>query len=236
MKNLPEHEPKSNSWEKIMQKKDFDLQLGKNIYELPSYNPSDIAWERIEKKLEGKKRIFLWRPFLIAASLSGLLLMAFFLVRQETLKIDSFKSTSQAIQERQLLEKSIIQETKPDTIENATIPILEKESLPKRKIKKERIRENGLAVPNRPPISDLNEPTSKELKLDMREKHTSVDEVQEETYHSVAISWELDKIKFQVKTNFGVQDPLLLESTGNNKSDLQARIRLQRKKIITKTN
>ncbi|GMQ30411.1 hypothetical protein Aconfl_30540 [Algoriphagus confluentis] len=218
-----------------MQKKDFDLQLGKNLNELPAYSPSDFAWERIEEKLEDQKIVFPWKAFLIASSVAGFFLIAFFLLRQETVKIDSPKPTSQATQERQLPEKSI-QPAKPETAENTTIQINEKESQPKGKVKKQRIRDNGLAVSNRPPISVLNEPTSKELKLDTREKYTSVDEVQEKTYHSVAISWELDKIKFQVKTNFGAQDPILLESTGDEKSELQARIRLQRKNITNKTN
>jgi len=235
MKNLPEHEPRSNSWEKLMQKKDFDSQLCKNLNELPSYSPSDFAWERIEEKLEDQKRVFPWKEFLIAASLAGFFLIAFFLLRQETVIIDSPKPISQAIQERQLPEKSI-QPARPDTVENTSIQIKEKESLSNGEIKKQRIRDNGLAVSNRLPISVQKVPTSKGLKLDSREKYAPANEVREETYHSVAISWELDKIKFQVKTNFGAQDPLLLESTGNEKSDLQARIRLQRKNNLNKTN
>jgi hypothetical protein len=235
MKNLPEHEPRSNSWEKLMQKKDFDSQLRKNLNELPSFSPSDFAWERIEDKLNGQKRVFPWETFLIAASLAGFFLIAFFLLRQETVKIDSPNPTSQAIQERQIPEKSI-QPARLDRPENETTQIKEKESLPNGEIKKQRINDNGLAVSNRPPISVQNMPISKELKLDRREKYAPVTEASEETYHSVAISWELDKIKFQVKTNFGAKDPLFLESTGNEKSDLQARIRLQRKNNLNKTN
>lgn len=230
MKNLTEHEPQSNSWERIMQKKDFDSQLSKNLEELPSYAPSDLAWDKIEEKLDGQKRVFPWRTFMIAASLAALFLVAFFLVRQETVQFEPQQPIAESITERQVPETDTAQKTKPLDQNQILSNSNEKESVPEIITQSSRRREFIPKISSRPPILIRDELTVKGMDLEAKEKYNPIAETKDETYHSVAISWGLDKIKFQVKTNFGAQDPLLLESSKTEKRDYQARIRLTRKK------
>ncbi|WP_439475428.1 hypothetical protein [Algoriphagus formosus] len=230
MKNLPEHEPQSNSWERIMQKKDFDAQLSKNLKELPSYAPSDMAWDKIEEKLDEQKSVFHWRIFMIAASLAALFLVAFFLVKQETVQFEPQQPIAESIPGRQMPESDTAQKTKPIDQNQILSDSNDKESVSEIITQSSRRREFIPEISSRPPILIRDELIVKGMDLEAREKYNPIAETKEETYHSVAISWGLDKIKFQVKTNFGAQDPLLLESSNTEKRDYQARIRLTRKK------
>ncbi|GMQ25205.1 hypothetical protein Aoki45_18870 [Algoriphagus sp. oki45] len=230
MKSLPEHKPRENSWEKIMEKKDFDFQLNENLKKLPVHVPSDLVWERIEKELESQRRIFPWKAFSIAASFVAFLLLALYLSKQDARMEDPPKSISQVTSENLLLENTNDQFTKSDSL--ASIPLdsqnLELQKKGNRIMK--RMPESLPVISSRPSISMNNQAIVKGLDLGSRENHSINPADREETYHSVAISWGLNRKKILMKTNFGVQDPAVLISTTNEKSELQARIKLKRKK------
>ncbi|SDC91114.1 hypothetical protein SAMN04488104_100936 [Algoriphagus faecimaris] len=230
MKDLPEHEPRSDSWERIMLKKNFDSQLIKNLGELPAYDPSDTAWSSIEKRLDNTKRRIIWRPIGIAASIFGLLILAFFLVRQENVKVDSQQPKIAWTSKTSLPTASIEQEERTDSLNETITATTDKKPTPEIITKSSRRSEFVPTISTRPPISISDDLTVKGMDLEVRGKYDPNVQNTNETYHLVAISWGLDKIKFQVKTNFGAQDPILLESISNEKGDFQARIILNRKK------
>lgn len=236
MKNLPEHEPKSSSWDKIMQQKDFDLQLGKNINQLPFHNPSDITWEKIEKQLDRERRVFLWKPSLIAASIAGLLLLSIFLLTEQSAKEDTLKSISESnatIQSPEIKHKTPII---PDSTKTTTSDSFLVNSSSIEIKKKRRESENIPHVSIRPTLEIEGKLALQEMNLKPRGTPKVGAEDEEKNYHSVAISWGLNRGKLQVRTNFGARDSLFLESSDAQKSELQARIRLQRKNITNKTN
>lgn len=230
MKNLPEHKPRENSWEKIMEKKGFEFQLNENLKKLPVHVPSDLVWEKIEKELESQRRIFPWKAFSIAASFVAFLLLAFYLSKQNARIEDPPKSISHVTSESLLSEITIDQFITLDSL--AILPLdsqnVEVQKKGTRNLK--RIPESLPAISSRPSISMNNKAIVKGLDLGSSENHSISPADREETYHSVEISWGLDRKKIQMKTNFGVQDPAVLISTTNEKSELQARIKLKSKK------
>lgn len=75
MKNLKEHSPNPGSWEKIVQRSNFESQLGNHLTTLPQYSPNEEAWERITLEMDCKKPISIWIKWSVASSLLGFLLV-----------------------------------------------------------------------------------------------------------------------------------------------------------------
>jgi len=197
-KNWKEYSPREDAWDKIMQRKNFDSQLDKNLKELPSHSPSDLVWTRIEQKLENKKRAFVWRPFVIAASLTGLFILAFYLIRQGTVVIEAPEQKNKLMasnppdvleEEENLIRPSeeIISHSDDLTVKAEEDPRIERinEFIPEMKTERNLNLENSLSV--------------KGMNLAKRGEFIPPIETPQETYHRVAISWGLkEKTKFRI--------------------------------------
>ena len=198
-KNWKEYSPRDNAWEKIMQKQDFDAQLERNLKKLPKHNPSEFVWGRIEQTLEKKKRGLIWPPFLIAASLTGLFILAFYLIQQGAVVLDS-----EQIPDEILAKTPMIEQEEP-TVQNKLKEVLpfENESKPVKRVKK---------VLNREPTSPIQVPKTDltfsrklatgPLHLEPRNQYIPSESDPRETYHRVAISWGL---KEKTKLKLGSQ-------------------------------
>lgn len=67
-KHLPEHLPKEDLWEKVLNKKSLDSQIADLKSMLPLTYPKEGLWMGIEKGLNKRKRIVLWSRILTAAA------------------------------------------------------------------------------------------------------------------------------------------------------------------------
>mgnify|MGYP000212251546 CR=1 FL=1 len=200
-KNWKEYSPREDAWDKIMQKKDFDSQLSKNLNELPEHSPSDFAWNRIEEKLEDKKKGFVWRPFLIAASLTGLFLLAFYQIRQGTVIIDSQQQTDELMADNQ---SPLINET--EEFESTTEDQKPTDSSETILDSSEdmRIQRVNEFIPDVDSNRKINLETTlavKGMDLTTRGKFVPATDIPQETYHTVAVSWGLqEKTKLRIGT------------------------------------
>ncbi|QYH39763.1 hypothetical protein GYM62_13580 [Algoriphagus sp. NBT04N3] len=217
MKNLPQHTPKSDSWDKIMQQQDFDAQLDKNLNELPSYSPSDLTWNRIEKELDNEKIGIGWKPFLIAASITGLLLLGIYQIRQGNRDVEIKQNSIESVAEnssQELVAKEGPEITSPkkQTAESPNQTTKEGE------IKKiERVPEFIPQV-NKEDLLDLKTSIAvKGIDLEKRGKFIPPTETAEETYHSVAISWGL-QVKPKIRIGSGPRENWGEASTPTAKS------------------
>ena len=66
--HLPEHLPKEDLWEKVLNKKSLDSQITDFKSMLPLAYPKEGLWMDIEKGLNKRKRIVLWSRILRAAA------------------------------------------------------------------------------------------------------------------------------------------------------------------------
>lgn len=206
-KNWKEYSPKDNSWEKIMQKQDFESQLAQNLKKLPEHSPSDFAWGAIEEKLEKKKRLIVFRPFLIAASLTGLFLLAFYLIRQGAAVLET-PNVPQEI----LANTPALEEVKTPTPGEAEKVILEQETPtkqvnPEQKIQRKSIQPIQVSASQLAFEQDFQ---PKPLDLQKRNPYMAALVTPKESYHRVAISWGL-KQKTQLK--LGAQSEELIGQT-----------------------
>lgn len=204
-KNWKSYSPKEDSWNKILQKQDFESQLKQNLKKLPEFEPAPFAWGAIEEKLEKKKRAVVWRPFLIAASLTGLFLLAFYLIRQGAVISDEQDMPQEILTEAPVIK---LEETNPGSTSEEIIPS-KTETQPKPNSKK---------TPNRQSFEPIKVPNttlafSQDLEvnppdLQPRNPIESIAVAPNESYHRVAISWGL---KEKVKLKLGAQSNDWLE-------------------------
>lgn len=188
-----------------MKARGFDAQLEQNLKKLSAHTPSDFVWGAIQEKLEKKKRALIWPPFLIAASLTGLFLLAFYLIRQGAVVLESESIPQEILAETPIVE---LEETKVETKMEKIVPS-ETET---------QLTSNTSKTLNRRSFEPIQVPNttlafSQELKvspLDLRQRNPmgSIPVVPNETYHRVAISWGL---KEKAKLKLGTQSDKWLE-------------------------
>ncbi len=209
-KNWKEYSPDDSSWEGIMKKKDFDSQLDSNLKELPKHSPSAFAWDRIEKELDKEKKAFAWRPLLIAASLAGLILLAFYQIRQGSAIIDSQAPTEILAEEIDSPSSTEIVPNMEQTESNELDPVEEEPA----EIEREYFEsfegpERSLALETTMEVSTMD--------LTPRGKFIPAEEVERQTYHTVAVSWGL---KEKGRLRFGSKP----QETTENGRGLTARV------------
>ncbi|MHA7131016.1 hypothetical protein [Algoriphagus namhaensis] len=197
-KKWKEYSPKADSWDKIQKMRDFDTQLTQNLKKLQEHSPRDLAWSGIQQKLEKKEKALNWKPFLVAASLTGLFLLAFYLIQQGTGIMSTEQPTELVANDfTEDSEKSETESTKPvnapevfspvplGTTEVKASPERVPEIIPELKIKRQLEFEKSIAVQG--------------IDLQPRGKFVPPAEVPDETYHTVAVSWGLkEKTKLRI--------------------------------------
>ncbi|MGM0945838.1 MAG: hypothetical protein ACQEW9_11680 [Bacteroidota bacterium] len=229
MKDLPEHEPRSDSWERIMLKKNFDSQLIKNLGELPAYDPSDTAWSSIEKRLDNTKRRIIWRPIGIAASIFGLLILAFFLVRQENVTVNLEQQISESLEGDYKSEITENENLTPDQVEKLIITPIEKGAYYEgiTKIFHQKIKPIAPITRPRPTLASLPRPELKvndpstPIKTAPKEVLNSlISETKDKSKHEVRIYWKRFGKPPKIQTQFGRPAEKLetLEITRSNPS------------------
>lgn len=198
MKNLPEHTPKSESWEKILQQQDFELQLNKASNDLPLFEPKANAWEAITAQLETEKPIIpIWQKLAAAMVLALAIACAWLILGQNpTTPIDTdlvteIKNVSIPLE----VEKPII-EKKGGTVDTATHASPAKDPTS--------VQINlGIAEVDAPSIAlpDIEIPRQDFGSIPNPNQVTASTQIK--SRHEVDISWGLDRSKLKVKTNFG---------------------------------
>lgn len=202
MKNLPEHTPKSESWEKILQQQDFESQLNKASDDLPLFEPKTNAWEAITAQLETEKPIIpIWQKLAAAMVLALAIACAWLILGQ--------KPTTP-------LDADLVTE-----IKNVSIPL---------EVEKPIIEKKGGTVDTAPHAPPVKDPTSVQINLGIAEvdapsialpdieiprqdfgsipnPNQVTASTQIKSRHEVDISWGLDRSKLKVKTNFGKPSP-----------------------------
>lgn len=71
IKNLPMLEPKTDVWEGISKRLDFDLKLSTTAKELPLYIPREELWTNIEMQLPRKLHVYKTRNLVIGLSVAA---------------------------------------------------------------------------------------------------------------------------------------------------------------------
>ncbi|HSF52797.1 MAG TPA: hypothetical protein VLA71_03545 [Algoriphagus sp.] len=202
MKNLKEHSPNPDSWGKIVQRSDFESQLGSHLSQLPLYSPNEDAWERITLEMDRKKTIPIWIKWGVAASLLGFLLVGGMALNN--LNSDVENKTQDLVTESN--SEPAEKERKESTLESSqsasptvtTIEFPQEASTPEKPVsrKVELIEIPKINLPEVKP-NHLNN-----LSLSLPEEKIS-EPSKLKTLHEVSISWSKHKPGLQIKTSFG---------------------------------
>ncbi|WP_268035482.1 hypothetical protein [Algoriphagus sp. PAP.12] len=198
MKNLPQHTPKSTSWEKILQQQDFEAQLEKVSLDLPNYAPKANAWEGIASQLDTEKPIFsIWQKLAAAMVFLVVSLFTWVLLNQNT---ESAPEPNLITQTQEIsipisIEKPI-SEGKESSKENVKPTILEKENK-RTKLNKTltEVETPFIALPTIVTPQKNIDPTYNPKQFTASSENKSL--------HEVDISWGKGRSKVKVKTAFG---------------------------------
>ncbi len=200
MKKLPDHSPKTSSWDDILKRMDFDSQVSGHLPNLPQFSPKDDTWERIAAELESKKTVPIWMPWSAAAAVVAILLLAAFWL----------KSSNQDIQKQQLTSglpamsaQRNAEPASPEPLTKVEITEANSKSIPQKPTPKKK-PEQMVAIIEVPEMTlpEVELWQSKNISLQLPEEQ-SKDSVPAKTLHQVSISWSKIKPGLQVKTSFG---------------------------------
>lgn len=198
MKNLPQHTPKSTSWDKILQQQDFDTQLEKVSLDLPHFEPSSKAWEGIVSELDSEKRIIpIWQKLAAAMVLVFMIALSWFLLEKdqdptfETDLLTQIQDISIPIPvEKPILEgkESFVEMGKPSNPISETKPVESKKVLAEVSIP-------NIALPTMEIPQVSLDPSYNPNQFTASSENKSL--------HEVDISWGKGRSKMRVKTTFG---------------------------------
>ncbi|SHO63504.1 hypothetical protein [Algoriphagus zhangzhouensis] len=198
MKNLPQHTPKSTSWDKILQQQDFDTQLEKVSLDLPHFEPSSKAWEGIVSELDSEKRIIpIWQKLAAAMVLVFMIALLWVLLEKdqdptfETDLLTQIQDISIPIPvEKPILEgkESFVEMGKPSTTATETKPFESKQELAEVSIP-------NISLPTMEIPQVSLDPSYNPNQFTASSKNKSL--------HEVDISWGKGRSKMRVKTAFG---------------------------------
>ncbi|WP_339925990.1 hypothetical protein [uncultured Cyclobacterium sp.] len=186
------HNPNPELWNKILEKKTFEKQLGENIKKLPVLEPNTEIWEQIEQRLDDQpKKVLIWYYLGAAAVAISLLFsgIGFFLSFQGDDKTplitekpkfnapDNYLAPEVLISRERIPEKIATNEL-PSTKVNISPPINRK--------KIESITAGGMPLP---PVQFKTTFTINKITI----QPPMV--ANKNTYHEVKITWEVAKPK-----------------------------------------
>lgn len=198
MKNLPQHTPKSTSWDKILQQQDFDTQLDKVSLDLPHFEPSGKAWEGIISELDTEKRIIpIWQKLAAAMVLAFMIALSWVLLEKdqeptfETDLLTQIQEISIPMDvEKPILEgkESFVEMGKLSTPAEVTKPFESKQELAEVSIP-------NIALPSIEIPQESLDRTYNPNQFTASSENKSL--------HEVDISWGKGRSKMRVKTAFG---------------------------------
>ncbi len=210
MKKLPDHLPKDNSWDKILEKGTFENQLNSLIPDLPVFEPNSNSWAKIEAKIaqDQPKPVF-WLRKVAAVLLVFLIGLAWVISHQSS----SDKSIT--------TETNLLSETEQITEPVTVTPVIPKsetsENVPSNESPKTQISESQHAVVPQKKTADpvpiialelpeleIPKPEIKRPELAQISKASGAALPEErKTLHQVSISWRKTKPGLKVTTSFG---------------------------------
>jgi len=198
MKNLPQHTPKSTSWDKILQQQDFDTQLKKISLDLPHFEPTSKAWEGIVSELDSEKRIIpIWQKLATAMVLVFMIALSWILLEKdqdstfETDHLTQIRDISIPITaEKPIFEgkESYVEMRKPSIPTTETKPIESKQELAEVSIPNIALPTIEIPQVSLDPTYNPNQFTAS---------------LESKSLHKVDISWGKGRSKMRVKTAFG---------------------------------
>lgn len=201
MKNLKEHSPNPDSWERILQQGQFENQLANHLDRLPQFSPNEESWEKITGAMDRKKILPIWIKWSVAASLIGSLIVAGLVLSkfdndQET-QLLSVQNT-EIFPENSVSDSISIEPSRSVQAIESNGNISEKKVLPKITTKGP---VKNIEVP-RIGIPELKPNISENLFLSLPEPQIT-EPSQQKTLHQVSISWSKIKPGLQISTPFG---------------------------------
>lgn len=197
MKNLPEHTPKADAWEKILGQGDFDAQCSRLLSDLPIYSPKASSWNRIETALDKKRTLSPWIYWAAASAVMGLLLgVGMFNWSFENKKGQMLSSIDSAKEEQVFAPEETEESTTISATE--TIPTASEKKQTKRQAT-EAIQIQKIALP------DIKFSPAESLSLALPDTPLA-ESSPPPTLHQVRISWTKIKPSMQVRTTFGRMD------------------------------
>lgn len=202
MKNLKDHSPNPDSWEKIVQRSDFESQLGNHLTRLPQYSPNEEAWERITSEMDRKKTIPFWIKCSVAASLLGFLLVGGMGLKNLNSDVDN--KTQDLVTENNIEPAEI--ERRESTLESSqstssTVTTIEFPLEASTQTKPVTRKVEVIEIP-KINLPELTPNHLDNLSISLPEEKIS-EPSKLKTLHEVSISWSKHKPGFQVKTSFG---------------------------------
>lgn len=197
MKNLPEHSPKADAWEKILGQGDFDTQCGRLLSDLPMYSPKESSWEKIEAELDRKRTLSPWIYWAAASVVVGLMLGVGIFIPSFESKKDDVLSGIDSTKVEQVFAPEKIEETAL----TEAVEILPK-AIEERKTKRQA---TGAIQIQKIPLPEVKFSTDETLSLVLPESSPS-ESAPAPTLHQVRISWNKIKPSMQVRTTFGRAD------------------------------
>ncbi len=204
MKNLKDHTPNSDSWEKILQQGQFESQLVNHLKNLPQFSPNEEAWQRITAEMDRKKTIPIWVKWSVAASILGFLLVGGISISRMDSNLENHltqvlpNQNSNGSEEIGSQDSITLEPTQalPNVV-SSQITSTENHTL------KSQINRNQEII-EVPKISlpELHLSATEKLSLHLPEPQKA-EPIQPKTLHEVTISWNKIKPGLHVKTPFG---------------------------------
>lgn len=212
------HNPNSELWNKILERKTFDKQLEENSRKLPFREPNTEIWGQIEKRLEEPKRPVIWY-YIGAAAIAMLMLfsgIAYFFPAQ----VDEKKPL--------LTEKTV--STAPDG--SATRKPSNPPSKTSEEITMNELPPSKVAISSplkREKIAPIEAERMVLSPVQIKKEHTIEEAgiyrpmaVNIKTYHEVKITWEAEKPK-SVSSPFGRKEKIQVENVNYPTATIQVK-------------
>jgi hypothetical protein len=228
MKNLKEHTPNPNSWERILKQSQFENQLANHLDRLPQYPPNDESWGKITEAMDRKRIVPIWLKWGVAASIVGILIIAGISV--SNIETDPKSQITQVLPDQasgnlQKNESGNSTKILPSDAfpPNESAQITSKESVASKKPTKRKVEIIEIPKINLP---ELKPNISENLSINIPEPQPS-EPSQAKTLHQVNISWSKIKPGLQVTTSFGrkeINPTTKTQASANSQSQITLEI------------
>jgi hypothetical protein len=201
MKNLKDHTPKADSWERILKQSEFDNQLANHLDRLPQYSPNEDTWRRITGVMDSKRIVAIWLKWGAAASIIGVLIVAGIALS----RFDKDEETQLlSIQNSEVSAGNVAKDSISIEPSGSFQPIEHSTNIPEKKIQAKITTKRTVEIIEVPKISlpELKPTISENLSITTPEPQFT-EPIQPKTLHQVSISWSKIKPGLQVTTSFG---------------------------------
>ncbi|WP_186756076.1 hypothetical protein [Echinicola salinicaeni] len=203
--DLPEFQPNEHFWDKLQGEKSLEKQLSRELSHLPLAAPKEEAWQGIEEELNNQHSI---RPFWIGVAAVFLAMVAAYILFM-MVKVDPFSNEQEYLLTNTYSEMEIPFEVPKMNKQKVTsVPAVKEKAVQKASKEnfmiKEEIALGEIEVP------ELSMPvfiTEAPLAVNERPRPVQEDEIAEESFHEVRVSWGINE-KININTAYSAKNKL----------------------------